>query len=95
MRRRVSRLWNEGYLLDVRVLEQCVMDNGGDITFEEAFRRTGRVLNITVVPGGMGETPPVLNYITAPDVVSARCAPVPFPASCQPSPPPLQLTTAC
>ncbi len=81
VRRRVSRLWNEGYLLDVRVLEQCVKDNGGDITFEEAHRRTGRVLNITVVPGGKGEAPSVLNYVTAPNVVSCPPAPRSCPAA--------------
>jgi len=69
LRRRIARFWAEGYFLDVRVLEQLVRDNAGDLTFEEAFQRTGRVLNITVVAGGEGEVPSVLNYVTAPNVV--------------------------
>lgn len=67
--RRAMRFWNEGYLLDVTVLERCVRDNGGDMTFEEAFRRTGRVLNITVVTDGTGDVPAVLNHVTAPNVL--------------------------
>ena len=68
--RRVRRFWHEGYFLDVTVLEQCVRDNGGDLTFDEAFRRTGRVLNITVVIGtSAGDVPSVLNYVTAPNVL--------------------------
>ncbi|EPE06800.1 patatin-like phospholipase [Ophiostoma piceae UAMH 11346] len=68
--RRVLRFWHEGYFLDVTVLERCLRDNGGDLTFEEAFHRTGRVLNITVVTGtSAGDVPSVLNYVTAPNVL--------------------------
>ncbi|CAK7201132.1 triacylglycerol lipase [Sporothrix eucalyptigena] len=69
LHRRLTRFWNEGYFLDVTVLEQCVRDNAGDVTFEEAFRRTGRTLNITVVTGGAADVPSVLNYVTAPNVL--------------------------
>ncbi|KAL1893753.1 triacylglycerol lipase [Sporothrix stenoceras] len=69
LHRRLRRFWNEGYFLDVTVLEQCVRDNGGDMTFEEAYRRTGRTLNITVVTGGAADVPSVLNYVTAPNVL--------------------------
>ena len=69
LQRRLSRFWNDGYFLDAGVLEKCVRDNGGELTFEEAYHRTGRVLNITVVAGKEGQVPSVLNYITAPDVV--------------------------
>ncbi|OAA53305.1 lipid acyl hydrolase [Niveomyces insectorum RCEF 264] len=69
LRRRMLRFWQEGYFLDVKVLEQCVRDNGGDLTFEEAYRRTGRTLNITVVTGGANDVPTVLNYVTAPNVL--------------------------
>ncbi|CAK7242852.1 MAG: triacylglycerol lipase [Sporothrix thermara] len=69
LHRRLARFWNEGYFLDVTVLEQCVRDNAGDMTFEEAYRRTGRTLNITVVTGGAADVPSVLNYVTAPNVL--------------------------
>ncbi|KIH94930.1 TAG lipase [Sporothrix brasiliensis 5110] len=69
LHRRLRRFWNEGYFLDVTVLEQCVRDNAGDMTFEEAYRRTGRTLNITVVTGGAADVPSVLNYVTAPNVL--------------------------
>ncbi len=68
--RRVKRFIREGYFLDVRVLEECVRANVGDLTFEEAYARTKRVLNITVPSTGGGGVPNLLNYITAPNVVS-------------------------
>lgn len=56
--------------MDVNVLEECVRANVGDLTFEEAYARTKRVLNITVATSGRGGVPNLLNYLTAPNVVS-------------------------
>jgi TAG lipase/lysophosphatidylethanolamine acyltransferase len=68
-RRRVKRFVKEGHLLDMGVLEQCVRANVEDFTFEEAYARTKRVLNITVSTTN-GGVPNLLNYLTAPNVVS-------------------------
>ena len=68
--RRITRFVREGYFLDVNVLEECVRANVGEITFEEAYARTKRVLNITVATSGRGGIPNLLNYLTAPNVVS-------------------------
>ena len=68
--RRLKRLLRDGYLLDMNVLEQCVRANVGDLTFEEAYAKTKRVLNITVSTTN-GGVPNLLNYLTAPNVVSA------------------------
>ena len=67
---RVRRWWYEGHFLDVGVLEQLLRANVGDLTFEEAYTRTKRVLNITVTTSGGGGVPNLLNYLTAPNVVS-------------------------
>ncbi|KAB8291375.1 hypothetical protein EYC80_010054 [Monilinia laxa] len=67
--RRVKRFYREGYFLDVKVLEECVRANVGDLTFEEAYNKTKRVLNITVATGGKGGVPNLLNYLTAPNVL--------------------------
>lgn len=67
--RRISRFTREGYFLDVTVLEECVRANVGDLTFEEAYNRSKRVLNITVVTEGQGGVPTLLNYLTAPNVL--------------------------
>jgi TAG lipase/lysophosphatidylethanolamine acyltransferase len=67
--RRIRRFLREGYFLDVNVLEECVRANVGDLTFEEAYNRTKRVLNITVATTGRGGVPNLLNYLTAPNVV--------------------------
>ena len=69
--RRVRRFCREGYFLDVKVLEECVRANVGDLTFEEAYVRSKRVLNITVAATGQGGIPTLLNYLTAPNVVSS------------------------
>ena len=75
--RRLRRYLREGYFLDVNVLEACVRANVGELTFEEAFVRTKRVLNITVSAArrdgsGSGDgagVPTLLNYLTAPHVL--------------------------
>lgn len=67
--RRTKRFLQEGYFLDIGVLEQVVRANVGDLTFEEAYTRTKRVLNITVSTSGGGGVPNLLNYLTAPNVV--------------------------
>ena len=68
--RRVKRFIQHGYFLDMNVLQECVRANVGDLTFEEAYARTRRVLNITVATSGRGGIPNLLNYLTAPNVVS-------------------------
>lgn len=69
--RRIRRFSREGYFLDVSVLEDCVRANVGDLTFEEAYNYSKRILNITIATEGQGGVPTLLNYITAPNVVSA------------------------
>ncbi|EJP63093.1 patatin-like phospholipase [Beauveria bassiana ARSEF 2860] len=67
--RRIRRFSREGYFLDVSVLEDCVQANVGDLTFEEAYNYSKRILNITVATEGQGGVPTLLNYITAPNVL--------------------------
>lgn len=76
--RRVKRFIRDGYFLDVGILEQVVRANVEDLTFEEAYTKTKRVLNITVTPAGGGGVPNLLNYLTAPNVV---CIAIPAPNS--------------
>lgn len=80
VKRKLLRILRTGYLLDVGVIERCVRANVGDLTFEEAYQRTKRVLNITLAEqkGGVGgpEIPGLLNHITTPNVLiyTAACA---------------------
>ncbi|ORZ07582.1 acyl transferase/acyl hydrolase/lysophospholipase [Absidia repens] len=74
-KRRVTRLLKYGYLMDMKVLQECVHANVGDLTFEEAYARSNRVLNISVSSTRTQEVPQLLNYMTAPNVLiwSAAC----------------------
>lgn len=54
---------------DTRHLETCLRANIGDFTFQEAFDRTGRILNITVSPQSRSDPPRLLNYLTSPHVL--------------------------
>lgn len=47
---------------------QVVQFNSGHYTFQEAFDRTGRIINITVAPINPHDPPRLLNYLTAPHV---------------------------
>jgi TAG lipase / lysophosphatidylethanolamine acyltransferase len=69
LRRRVKRFRNEGYFLDVQVLEDCIRANVGELTFEEAYRLSGRILNITVPTAGREGVPILMNYLTTPHVL--------------------------
>ena len=80
--RRIKRYFHDGSFLDVNVLEECVRANVGELTFEEAYARTKRVLNITVSTSGGGGVPNLLNYITAPNVVSFAWSMALFVSSC-------------
>ena len=73
--RKVFRFLKYGYLLDVKVLEDCIHQNIQDLTFEESYKRTKRILNISIQPEKAGDYPMLLNYITAPNVLiwSAAC----------------------
>eukprot|EP00216_Chloropicon_sp_CCMP2111_P000551 CAMPEP_0198234390 /NCGR_PEP_ID=MMETSP1446-20131203/423_1 /TAXON_ID=1461542 ORGANISM="Unidentified sp, Strain CCMP2111" /NCGR_SAMPLE_ID=MMETSP1446 /ASSEMBLY_ACC=CAM_ASM_001112 /LENGTH=673 /DNA_ID=CAMNT_0043915167 /DNA_START=166 /DNA_END=2187 /DNA_ORIENTATION=+ len=53
----------------------------GDCTFQEAYDKSGRVLNVCVTAANTNEPPKLLNYLTAPNVVvwSAVAASSAFP----------------
>jgi TAG lipase / lysophosphatidylethanolamine acyltransferase len=75
--RKLVRFLKTGKLFDVKILEKFIHDNIGDMTFREAFQKSGLVLNIVVNPEDDIDGSPVLfNHISAPDVViwSAACA---------------------
>ncbi len=46
--RKIQRLFRKGTLMNIKVLNKFVRDNIGDITFQEAYDKTGWILNITV-----------------------------------------------
>jgi TAG lipase/lysophosphatidylethanolamine acyltransferase len=74
-RRKAVRFLKYGHVFDVRVLEEAAKASiGPDVTFREAFRTSGRILNIVVY--SRGEMPVLLNYLTTPDVLvwTAACA---------------------
>ncbi len=48
--------------------QQALQQDIGHETFQEAFDRTGRIINITVAPLNSYDPPRLLNYITAPHV---------------------------
>ena len=52
-------------------IEHMIRANIGSYTFQEAYARTGRVLNIVVAPAedSSKEMPRLLNYLTAPTVL--------------------------
>eukprot|EP00291_Cryptomonas_curvata_P025997 CAMPEP_0172163532 /NCGR_PEP_ID=MMETSP1050-20130122/7323_1 /TAXON_ID=233186 /ORGANISM="Cryptomonas curvata, Strain CCAP979/52" /LENGTH=517 /DNA_ID=CAMNT_0012833731 /DNA_START=56 /DNA_END=1605 /DNA_ORIENTATION=- len=86
LRRKLRRLLFEGHLMEVQVLRRALQSNLGDVTFHEAYARTGRIVNITVSPASEYERPRLLNYLTAPNVLlwSAACASCAFPILFQP-----------
>lgn len=66
---RITRLLKYGSVYDIRHLERVIRGWMGDMTFQEAYNRTRRILNICISSAGLYELPRLLNYITAPNVL--------------------------
>ncbi len=66
-------------MLDAEKLQEALKASLGDVTFHEAYERTGRIINITISGSGAHNGPRFLNYLTAPNILlwsaaSASCA---------------------
>ncbi|KAF2876954.1 acyl transferase/acyl hydrolase/lysophospholipase [Massariosphaeria phaeospora] len=74
--KKATRFLKYGALFDISHLTNVMRNLLGDITFQEAYNRTRRILNITVSSASVYELPRLLNYVTAPTVMiwSAVCA---------------------
>ncbi|KAG5189830.1 acyl transferase/acyl hydrolase/lysophospholipase [Tribonema minus] len=63
-------LSGEGLLrMDTDYFRAVMRHNVGGYTFQEAFDRTGRIMNIIVAPRNRTDPPRLLNYLTAPHVL--------------------------
>lgn len=67
--RQIGRLLKIGALFDIGNLIRVMKGILGDMTFQEAYNRTRRILNICVTSASIYELPKLLNYITAPNVI--------------------------
>ena len=63
-------------------IKEFIRGHAGDLTFKEAFNKTGWNLNITVTDFSITKSSRLLNYLSAPNVViwSAVCASCAIPA---------------
>lgn len=73
---RLARFLKHGTILDNKYLAQTLQTLLGDLTFQEAYNRTRKIVNVTVSPASIYESARLLNYLTAPNVLiwSAVCA---------------------
>ncbi|KAH0537920.1 hypothetical protein FGG08_005402 [Glutinoglossum americanum] len=76
---RLARFLKIGAWIDISHLTGVMKGLLGDMTFQEAYNRTRRVLNICVSSASLYELPRLLNYVTAPNVliwsaVAASCS---------------------
>lgn len=73
---RLARFFKHGTILDNKYLAETMQSLLGNISFQEAYNRTRKILNVTVSPASIYESARLLNYLTAPNVLiwSAVCA---------------------
>ncbi|KAJ7129635.1 acyl transferase/acyl hydrolase/lysophospholipase [Mycena epipterygia] len=65
-----KRLWRTGARFDpILWARKCTFFTRGSMTFLEAYMRTGRILNISVIPADRHSPTRLLNYLTAPDTL--------------------------
>ncbi|KAK2466237.1 hypothetical protein APHAL10511_001879 [Amanita phalloides] len=66
----IKRAWNTGARFDsVLWARKCTFFTRGSMTFREAYLRTGRILNISVIPADPHSPTKLLNYMTAPNTL--------------------------
>ncbi|CAN0907928.1 Triacylglycerol lipase SDP1 [Linum grandiflorum] len=75
----VKRVMIQGAVHDIRQLQWMLRNLTSNLTFQEAFDMTGRILGITVCSPRKHEPPRCLNYLNSPHVViwsavTASCA---------------------
>jgi len=77
-----------GVYLVTATLRKAIMECAGHETFQEAFDRTGRILNVMVAPVNSKAPARLLNYLTAPHVLiwSAALASSAVPGVFEPVP---------
>ncbi|KAI9029932.1 acyl transferase/acyl hydrolase/lysophospholipase [Phycomyces nitens] len=67
---RVKSYFKTGAIFDSeKWCREAMWYTRGSMTFKEAYERTGRIYNVSVVPSDAHSPPKLLNYITAPDCV--------------------------
>ncbi|AJT81817.1 Tgl5p [Saccharomyces cerevisiae YJM1304] len=73
---KISRFCQNGTWFNNQPLINTMLSFLGNLTFREAYNKTGKILNITVSPASIYEQPKLLNNLTAPNVLiwSAVCA---------------------
>lgn len=59
----------KGTLQDHSVLQERLQRLLGDVTFQEAYARSGRILNVSVTAADTREPPRLLNYLSTPNVI--------------------------
>ncbi|KAG5252746.1 triacylglycerol lipase SDP [Salix suchowensis] len=75
----VKRVMRQGVVHEIRQLQWMLRNLTSNLTFQEAYDMTGRILGITVCSPRRHEPPRCLNYLTSPHVViwsavTASCA---------------------
>ncbi|KAL8913227.1 MAG: hypothetical protein Q9172_007328 [Xanthocarpia lactea] len=76
---KAARFLKFGAMFDISHLTRVMKELLGDMTFQESYNRTRKILNICVSSASLYELPRLLNYITAPNVliwsaVAASCS---------------------
>lgn len=80
-----TQMFKRRSLMDPVQIRRAINKNVRDLTFEEAFKVSGRAINITVSPAAHNQPPRLLNYLTFPylfvrEAVQASCSvPLLFP----------------
>ncbi|KAK4432093.1 Triacylglycerol lipase SDP1 [Sesamum alatum] len=74
-----KRIMTQGAVHEIRQLQMMLRNLTNNLTFQEAYDMTGRILGITVCSPRKHEPPRCLNYLTSPHVViwsavTASCA---------------------
>jgi NTE family protein len=83
--RKLADILKGGGIADVQVLKKFIRNNLGEYTFEEAFAKTGRHINMAVAPFDGSQAARIMNELTSPYLLMwsaalASCAvPVLFP----------------
>ncbi|KAL6947515.1 hypothetical protein ACO0RG_000089 [Hanseniaspora osmophila] len=85
---KLQNFMKSGAWFDNKYLIETMISFLGDITFREAYNKTGKILNITVSPASIYEQPRLLNCNNSPNILiwSAVCSSCSLPGVFQSTP---------
>jgi hypothetical protein len=69
IKKKLVKFLTQDHVVNIEELKEFCIQHLGQFTFEEAYQKTGRAVNIVALPRATWEVPLLLNHLTSPHVL--------------------------